>query len=96
MPTYERIISDSDRTDLAAMVVKLAARWMFRCGFTMRNRNHFSALDAAIGMRDDTAEMRVLRAAACDLYDTLCATAEGRKALLDLGFEPVAQNAEGE
>lgn len=87
---------EGNAPDLALSVAKLAAGWMKRCGLSLADRDRLGALDAAIGSRITTPEERVLRAAACDLYDTLCTTPEGRQALLNLGFKPLPQNGKGE
>ena len=83
-------------SDLAIDVVKLVNGWLMRCGFSLKHASRLTALDAAIGGRNTTTEERVLRAAACDLLNTLRATSQGRQALRDLGFDPVSQNSEGE
>jgi hypothetical protein len=61
-------------SELAPLVAKLAERWMRRTGLSSKNRGRLCALDMAVGGEGATTEERVLRAAACDLYDTLCAT----------------------
>jgi hypothetical protein len=83
-------------SDLATDVANLARAWLLRSGFTPKHAPKLTALDMAVGGRNTTTEERVLRAAACDLCDTLRAAPEGRQALSDLGFEPVSQDPKGE
>jgi len=84
------------QTDIHKQVARLAERWMRQCGMTLQMRDRLRMVDAAVGRADMTPEQRGLLAAACDLYDMLAATPEGRQALLDLGFEPLPQHPKGE
>ncbi len=69
-------------------IAALADSWMRRSGSSLSHRHIHSALDFAVGAEGLSAEDRILRAAACDLYDALSATPEGRQALSDLGLPP--------
>nr|BDD43689.1 hypothetical protein 24 [Pseudomonadaceae bacterium] len=67
-------------------IAALADAWMRRSGSSLKDRHLISALDGAVGSKGLAVEDRVLRAAACDLYDVLSASSEGRQALSDLGL----------
>lgn len=69
-------------------IAGLADSWMRRSGSSLSHRHIHSALDFAVGAEGLSAEDRILRAAACDLYDALSAAPEGRQALNDLGLPP--------
>ena len=63
--------------DLANSVAKLANAWMRRSGSSLKVRDRLHAVDAAVGNAGMSTEDRVLRAAACDLHDVLCALSKG-------------------
>lgn len=65
-------------------------------GHALSFRRHIRMVDVALRDREMTPEQRVMLAVACDLYDILCATPEGRDALRDLGFDPLLQDTKGE
>lgn len=76
-------------------IAELADAWMRRSGSSLKDRRLISALDGAVGSKGLSVEECVLRAAACDLYDALSASPDGRQALSDLGFKPLPENREG-
>lgn len=78
--------------DIAAYANGLAGS----AGHPLSARRHIRMGDVALRDKEMTPEQRVMLAVACDLYDILCATPEGRDALRDLGFDPLLQNAKGE
>ena len=78
-------------SDLATNAAKLACAWMRRSGSSLKARDRLRAVDAAVGNTGMSTEQRILRAAACDLYDILCASSEGRQALRDLGLDACAE-----
>jgi hypothetical protein len=69
----------------------LAADWMMLAGHTIAA----PCSAAEIAARNGTAHAGLL-AAAVDLRELLCQSAQGRQALHDLGFQPVGQQVEGE
>lgn len=85
-----------EQNNIYRQIAKLSEWWMRRCGSTLQMRNRLRMIDAAIERSGMTPEQRVLLAAACDLYDILAATPEGRQALTELGCQPFSQDSKGE
>lgn len=65
-------------------------------GFPLSFRRNIRMGDVALRDKELTPEQRVMLAVACDLYDILSSTTEGRDALRDLGFDPLLKDTKGE
>lgn len=79
------------RTELPAVAANLVERWMELAG------SHISFPQAEVDVACMLDNSRTgLLAAALELRRALAELPEGRQALSDLGFEPVAQHVEGE
>lgn len=93
LPVDLAALAAGDQPALIAALANLASGWMLAGGSSLQARPHLSVVDAAIV---GEPAHRALRAAACDLVDLIGKTPHGRKALGDLGLEPVLQKVERE
>jgi hypothetical protein len=75
-------------------LAQCARQWMRRGGSDLRWR-HLIVPSEFVGAPADAARLALL-AAGCELVDLLSESAEGRKALADLGLQPLLQQVEAE
>lgn len=80
----------AERGAQCVALAMMAARWFDAAGY------HISFTFTASDFVRGGGPVAGLLAAAVELRSLLAKTADGRKALRDLGFEPVPQNVEGE
>ena len=91
-PELQALLDQGDEKALVLAVAHTAAHWVALGGDDARLARQISR--AACAASPDRTGMLVL--AGLDLIDLLGSTPNGREALRDLGFEPVAQHLEGE
>lgn len=81
---------------IADQVARRAQAWALAAGSTLKIRGRISPTMMAIRGSQRTAEQQALLAAACELFDLLRSTPEGRQALADLGLEPLPEQRKAE
>jgi len=93
-------VASGDPAALRRALLLLAKHWMEKGEASIRARDGVSMSDVSgptpLGSPKRTAEQRAFLAAGCDLYDLVTSSAEGRKALADLGLQPLSQQRETE
>ncbi len=86
-------IADGDDAALLRGLACLVASWFETCGTDISQRPYIRTTTC---LSAQTPVQQGLMAAACDLYDVMSLSPQGRKALLDFRDDPVLEQAKGE
>lgn len=67
-----------------------------RAGHSLKLRHRIRMANVSLRDTKLTAEQRMGLAIACDLFDLLADSPDGRQALSDLGLQPISEHAKSE